>query len=327
MKNFLHGGTAFALSVVCALTASAQARTMATFVTMIGTDTVSIEQYGRIGNTIRGVWANRSNSTKAQLYYYEIDLDAHGGVAKYAVLLRNAGSTAPAADLPSLAIDYGRDTAVFSMRGNASMTKRVAMRGAYPRLGTSVVGIELAIDRVRAAGVDASAIVMNSPLGPSFDPIKLPVLFVRPDSVRITKDLTARLDTAGRLIELHDGNRLTRRVEWIDLAAIAEQWASPMGDEKPGITMSLSELQRFVGRYTLSPGVKISIERVGSGLVLDSPNGSLELIAETASSFKVKGETGLVEFETNAAGDVTALTLVNGATRRRATRSNPGALN
>jgi hypothetical protein len=313
-------------SVVCALAtafaspAAAQQRTTAAFVTTVGVDTISVEQYGRTGSTIRGVWASKSASTGAQLYYYEIVLGANDRPTTFAVLARPAGATTSSAELPSLEIRYGKDTAVFSMKGDASMSKRIAMSDAYPRLGTSVVGIELALRRLHATGVDASSIVVNSPLGPSFDPIKLPVLFVRRDSVRLTRDLVARLDTSGALLDLHDGNRETRRAASLDVNAIVEEWTSSSNNEKPSIQMSLNELQRFVGHYSLVSGVQISIERTGSTLALRSPDGSLDLVAQTAKSFKVAGESGYVEFEMNAAGDVSGLVLVNGSMRQRASR-------
>jgi hypothetical protein len=308
------------LATAVASPAVAQQRTTAAFVTTVAADTISVEQYGRIGNTIRGVWASKSASTGAQFYYYEIVLGANDRPTTFAVLVRPAGATTTSAELPSLEIQYGKDTAVFSMKGDASMSKRVAMSDAYPRLGTSVVGIELALRRVRATGVDASSIVVNSPLGPSFEPIKLPVLFVRRDSVRLTRDLVARLDTSGALVDLHDGNRETRRVASLDMNAIVDEWTSSGSNEKPGIQMSLNELQRFVGHYSLASGVQVSIERAGSALTLRSPDGSLELVAQTAKSFKVAGESGYVEFEMNAAGDVSALVLINGSTRQRASR-------
>jgi hypothetical protein len=313
------GTIACVLATALALPAAAQQRTTAAFVTTVGADTISVEQYGRIGNTIRGVWANKNTSTGARLYYYEVVLGGDDRATSYAVLVRSAGSTAAAAELPSLEIQYGRDTAVFSVRGDASMSKRIAMSGAYPRLGTSVVGFELALHRARASGVDASTIVVNSPLGPSFEPIKLPVLFVRRDSVRLTRDLVARLDTSGALLALHDGDRETRRVSSLDVNAIVDEWTSS-GVEKPGVQMSLNELQRFVGHYSLASGVQIAIERTGSSLTLRSPDGSLGLVAQSAKSFKVAGESGYVEFEMNAAGEVTALVLVNGSTRQRAPR-------
>jgi hypothetical protein len=213
------------LSVPAATIASAQTPPTAAFITTVGADTISVEQYGRDGNTIRGVWASRSASS-TQLYYYQIMLGADGGATRYSVLARPAGSTVPASRLPSLTIQYGRDTAVFSMQGDVVMTKRVAMSGAYPRLGTSVVGIELALVRLRSASIDASTIVLNSPLGPSFDPFRLPVLFVRPDSVRMTSDLSARLDADGRIVRLHDATRETRRVSPADAGEIIDKWSS-----------------------------------------------------------------------------------------------------
>ncbi|MEO7085605.1 MAG: hypothetical protein ABI442_21300 [Gemmatimonadaceae bacterium] len=322
---FFISSRAAMFGVVLGITAGrtaavAQTSSTAAFVTTVGSDTVAVEQYGREGNTIRGVWATKTGSSGAQLFYYEILLGADGAPTRYSVLMRPAGSTVPAAKLPSVTIQYGRDTAVFSMEGDASMTKRIAMSGAFPRLGSSVVGIELAISRVRAAGVDASTIVVNSPLGPSFDAIKLPVLFVRPDSVQMTKDLVAKLDGNGRLVQLHDATRETRRAESADVGAVVDEWMSGGGD-KPGIQMSLSELQRFVGHYSLGADVQISVERIGAALQLHTSDGALELVAQSANRFKVRGEAGFVEFERNAAGDVTALVLVNDDKRQRAPRT------
>jgi len=82
------------------------------------------------------------------------------------------------------------------------------------------------------------------------------------------------------------------------------------------------ELQRFVGEYQMAPNAVIAIAREGNKLFLQPPGQRrLQLFAESATVFSLRVVEATVEFETDAAGDVTALTLVQNGHRQRGPRT------
>ena len=84
------------------------------------------------------------------------------------------------------------------------------------------------------------------------------------------------------------------------------------------------ELQRFVGEYRLTPTVVITIVRESDRLFLQLPGQpKLQLFAESPTVFSLKVVDATAEFATDAAGGITALTLVQNGRRQRAPRSRP----
>lgn len=84
------------------------------------------------------------------------------------------------------------------------------------------------------------------------------------------------------------------------------------------------ELQRFVGQYQVAPTVVISVVREGNNLFMQPPGQrKLQLFAESPTVFSLRVVDATAEFETDSAGEVTALTLVQNGRRQRATRNRP----
>jgi pimeloyl-ACP methyl ester carboxylesterase len=83
-----------------------------------------------------------------------------------------------------------------------------------------------------------------------------------------------------------------------------------------------AELQRFVGEYPLAPTFVITITRDGDKLMLQATGQpALPLTAESATTFSIGMVSAKIEFETDAAGNVTALTLVQNGARQRAPKA------
>jgi pimeloyl-ACP methyl ester carboxylesterase len=84
------------------------------------------------------------------------------------------------------------------------------------------------------------------------------------------------------------------------------------------------EVQRFVGEYRIAPSVTISISRAGNKLFFQLPaQPKLQLFAESPTVFSLRVVDATVEFETDSAGAVAALTLVQNGLRQRAPKSRP----
>jgi pimeloyl-ACP methyl ester carboxylesterase len=82
------------------------------------------------------------------------------------------------------------------------------------------------------------------------------------------------------------------------------------------------DLARFVGEYRIAQTV-ITIARDGNNLFLQLPGQPrLQLFSESPTVFSLRVVAATIEFETDPAGAVTALTLVQNGLRQRAPRSH-----
>jgi hypothetical protein len=104
-----------------------------------------------------------------------------------------------------------------------------------------------------------------------------------------------------------------------ELDAVASEIRRVLSDASPH-----PELQRFAGEYRIAPTAVITVTREGNKLFLQ-PTGQpkFQLVAESPMVFSLGVVAATVEFETDAAGDVTALTLVQNGHRQRVLRSRP----
>lgn len=84
------------------------------------------------------------------------------------------------------------------------------------------------------------------------------------------------------------------------------------------------DLDRFVGQYQIAPTFSIAITREGGNLFMQPPGQQrLQLFAVSPAVFALRVVDAMVEFETSATGDITALTIVQNGRRQRAVRSHP----
>ena len=302
-------------ALLCVARLSAQSSDTTSFVTTVGKDTVAVEQYTRIGNTITGTW-----------------IQSLGGaiVHDYALVLRNDGWPAhymmtlymPRPHTYLMSITYGPDTATrIVVRDSTAVTDRIAAQKAYPVGAESVLGVELALARARRARTDSATITLVRGQGP---PQMLPVKFFGVDSVRIGEATGGRIDQNGRLLALHNGAQETRRVPSVDLAKAAAGFIAAdaaTAAARVEITLSPAALQRFVGEYALTPTVSVAVTLEGNALMLHAGKQPVfQLFAQSPTTFFLKAAPVIVEFDTDAAGNVAGLSLVQGAARQRAAR-------
>jgi len=300
--------------VVFAGPLAAQSPDTTSFVTTLGKDTTSIEQYVRVGNTITGAWIQRQG--EVYVHDYAMVLRPDGWPEHYVMTLY---TTRPHTFLMS--VTYGPDSATRIMvRDTTAVTMRVPTTHAYPIAAISVLAWDLALARARAARTDTSTIVVEH-VEVRAPPQVLPVTFFGADSVRIGTNMSGRVDRKGRLLALRAGPLETRRVSSFDAAKLVNGFVAAEAAAKAArveITLPPATLQRLVGEYTLNPNAVIAITLDGTRLVAHvGKQPSMQLLAASPTKFFLEATTALTfEFETDAAGNPTALVLVQGVRQR-----------
>ena len=85
---------------------------------------------------------------------------------------------------------------------------------------------------------------------------------------------------------------------------------------------SHTELERFVGEYPLAPTFTITITRDGDKLFEQATGQpAFQLFADSATTFSLKVVNAQIEFQTDAAGNVTGLVLAQNGRRLPAPRT------
>jgi uncharacterized protein DUF3471 len=286
---------------------------------MQGKDTVAIEQYTRTGSTITGAWIQHQGGVF--VHDYALVLGNDGWPTHYVMTLYT-----PRPHTFLLSVTYGSDSATRIMvRDSTAVTERVVAQKAYPVGALSILGMELALARARRAHTDSSTIILDRAevRGPSKT---LSVKFFGADSVRIGAATWARVDQSGRLLAVREGPRETRRVPPLDAAKLTAGFVAADAAAKAArveIVLSPAALQRFVGEYSVNPNVAVVVSLDGNKLMMRVGNQSaVQLLAASPTTFFLEATLGLTfEFDADAAGNVTALTLVQGGARQRAAKT------
>jgi hypothetical protein len=310
---------AFLTTRLAAQRAEALRADTSSFVTVQGKDTVAIEQYVRIGNMITGAWIQHQGGVYR--HDYSLVLRDDGWPAQYVMTLY---TSRPHTFL--LSVTYGSDSATRIMvRDSIAVTERVVTQKAFPQGALSVAGLALALERVRRMQVDSTAIPLDRAEIRGVSPV-LPVKFFGSDSARIGTATWARVDRDGRLLELREGPRNTRRVSSLPVPKLLAGFVSADSAARAAriaITLPPSVLQRFVGEYSLNPRTIITIALDGDRLVMHTgQQPPAPLLAASPTTFFLEAALGLTfEFEGDGSGAVTALTLVQGSARQRAVKT------
>jgi hypothetical protein len=297
----------------------AQTPDSAFFVMMQGRDTVAIEQYVRTGNTITGSWIQHTGSVF--IHDYSLVLGDDGWPRQYVMTVYTAR---PHTFL--LSVTYGADSATrIIVRDGVATTDRVAAQHGYPVGALSILGMQLALERARRAHTDSTTILLDRAevRGPSKP---LPVRFLGGDSARVGGDIEARVDQEGRLLMLREGPRVTRRVPSLAVGKLIAGFVtadSLARAARVAITLPASALQRFVGEYSLGPNAVAAVTLDGDKLLLRVANQpSSRLLPMAPATFFMEDALGLTfEFESDANGNVTALSVVQGVARQRAVKT------
>lgn len=308
---------------------SAQSATPTAFVTTVGKDTFCLEQYSRNGNVISGTWTV-FHPPGVFMHDYRITLGNDGVPVRYVMKYSTPGSPRP--DLDSLTVDYGRDTATLRFfTRDSSETRRIAMHEAFPLLGQSYVGVELALMRLRRMHVDSATITLHPPSEPTRRITLAPVRFSG-DSAMVTQGVRIHVGADGSILGLRAGTAELRRVAPFDMAAVTDGFVKAFAPRvaalaaaaaaRVEIQLPASQIDRFGGEYVLG-GTTISIAREGEHLVLRLPGqAAIQLMAMSATEFFARKPDLVVAFESDSSGRVTAMTIGQGEGRQRLVRKN-----
>ena len=196
----------------------------------LGTDTLAVERYARVGGRVEGDVVNRSPVVRVT--HYVVDVDPSGRVTRAELATRRPDGSLLPNTAKSAVMTFRGDSVRSEVLTAADTTARFAARvpaGAVPSLANSYAMYELALMPLRAARASSGAVVQYAP-GGAPSTLKLSL-----DGDRVTMDyfgdpVAITTDAAGRVLAV-DGTRstnkvLVERVATADVAAIATSFAS-----------------------------------------------------------------------------------------------------
>ena len=321
-----------AVAVLCSAPALLSQSTPTTFLTTVGKDTFCFEQYSRKGSVIAGTWVVM-HSPGVFVHDYTIALSSDGLPTHYTMKYTTPGEPNPP-QLDSVDVVYGRDSATITfIEKDTTVSRRVAMRDAFPLLGQSFVGLELALTRLRRMHIDSASVTLHPPTQPGSQITTSPVRFVGSDSA-LLGPIRMHVAGDGRILDLHNGTLEMRRVAPIDVHALTDGFVNAFAPRRVAlaaaaaarveVALTAAQLERFVGEYTFG-ATTANIARDGDHLALTLRQGQQEqppikLLASSPTEFFVRKPDLVITFETDANGAVTSLTIGSGDTRQRFTK-------
>lgn len=312
---------------LCPPALTAQSASAVTFLIMQGKDTVSFEQFSRAGNTITGVWI--PNNGQVQVHDYVLTLDSAGQPLRYdlAVSFPDGAGHLPPTEAKYV-LEFAGDSLTLTTGRVHPVTRRLAMnRGTYPAVGWSVLDRELGLTRLRAARADSGDFAYTQISGGRTAPAQVvPMRFVGADSA-IVGTTHFKIDAAGHIVgwRLPSGEE-ARRVPPLDAkkyedGLIAADAQAETAARAKLITLPPAALDRLVGDYVLNANVTLVVARDSNRLTIKTgPRPATDLLAHSATLFSIgRAVSGqMIEFETDSAGNATALTiLASGGLKQR----------
>ena len=230
------------------LAVSALTQDTSAFVVRLGTDTLSLEQFTRTANQVRGEYVIRSPRSVHRIY--TMDLNPDGTVRRYQLITHNIdGGPGPRETI--LTAEFTGDTVVITVpRGDSTVTQKVAVpRGTMPYT-LHIYGVLEQIARVaRAAGKDSVPIsVLAGTQGASGGYVKkrggdtLSLMFTQGQLAGLGP-FTFRLDNQGRLAWL-TGQGSTVQVDVERVRSVPMAQAGPMFASRPLGQLSVRDTAR-----------------------------------------------------------------------------------
>jgi hypothetical protein len=193
------------------------------FVTTLGKDTLSVEQYTHTANRITGDWVTFYGGI--MLHHYDMTLRPDGSVEHtHLTLRRRDGKVEEDVDLT-----LGPDSVTAVVAGDPTVS-RAAAPGAFPILGGCVAMVETIMMRLRSQKVDSATVVVLSATGP-FRAGGARIAFIGADSARmgppaaptmLAVDPNGRVEGVNRLATTT--RSVTRRVRPFDLAQLIKRF-------------------------------------------------------------------------------------------------------
>ena len=185
------------------------------YVSTLGADTLSFEQFERTGDKIVGDWVSLYGGI--MVHHYEITLRADGSVSHYLLALHRVSGK----DEGSIEIRFDGDTAI--IRPSDGKEQRIAARDVFPFFTNTIAPLDLIVSHARTSERDSSSVSALPAFGP-YRARETPVVFFAHDSVWLGNPrapLKARLDSDGHLAGLSAAASTTRtetrRVKAYDL--------------------------------------------------------------------------------------------------------------
>ena len=181
MRRFTNSAVlvlAFA-SVAVSGAVIAQPPASGTFITMLGKDTVAVEQYTRTAEGLIGDYVTRPGQTVVNHYTVHFLADGNPGHVILSQTLAN-GATIPGAP-KGVQLTIGATESVIAIERDTMINRKFAMSKTFPLLGTSFGMLELAFARLRAEHTD-SGTFPGLPLDSKVQPDPIPVKFFGADS-------------------------------------------------------------------------------------------------------------------------------------------------
>ncbi|NOT07936.1 MAG: DUF2911 domain-containing protein [Gemmatimonadales bacterium] len=203
-----------------------------TFVTVLGSDTVSIEQFTRTATTVTGDLVEREPTVVHSHYVIGLRPDR---TPESVVLSRRRpdGSLLPNNPRSTRLTLLADSIVAEEVFPDSVAIRRRAGKAAYPVLGSAIGFYEIFLARPRPAGIDTATIITTAIRSPGGRPY--PIRFYGADSARIRLevvrgDQVLRFDREGR-VHTFDGTRTTikefsRRTGPVDFPAVVRAFAA-----------------------------------------------------------------------------------------------------
>jgi hypothetical protein len=317
----------FVLGTTSTRTIAAQT---AAVLTTVGTDTFSFERYARRGNVVTGTWVVL-HAPGVYVHDYRITLGPDGLPVhysmKYSVPIA-LSDTPPALD--SVALEYGRDTVTYTfVSRDSTFTRKAVLHEAFPFLGQSIVGLDLALRRLRAAHADSGVIVANETSNLVTPPRTLSVRFAA-DSAFVGSTMRVHVAPDGGLLDLSDRGSVVHPATALDVVQLTKQFVDAYtprvaalrqaAASRVEISLPPAQLERFVGGYGRGA---VAVTRDGEHLTVALPGQTkFTVLAMSETSFFVHWPDLVFTFDIDAAGAVKGMTITQGETKQRLPRDS-----
>lgn len=191
-------GAVAAVNVAGAQTASSGA-----FVTMLGKDTVAVEQFARTGNVLTGDYVTRPGGTI--INHYVMHFDANNMPSKLELTQQRADGKPIPNGPKSVTLTVGDKESNIVIQRDTALVRKFAVSGPFPLLGTSLAMFEVPFARLRGLKIDSTSFAAL-PLNARELPDPVQVRFFGTDSAKVTSaegPLFFRVDATGRILGLN----------------------------------------------------------------------------------------------------------------------------
>lgn len=203
------------------------ARTSA-YVVQLGTDTIAVDQYTRLGDRLEGTLVTRAPRTVVTRYVVTLNPDGSPALVESSARLPDGGLV-PGAPR-NVTVTYTRDSALARVQRDTAVMVGVGVRGAFPYINYGTAFFQLLLDALRATRADTMAGFVLPLGGRTAFPVKVRHLGADRYGFELFGSTYAvRTDDRGT-IQMVDGTGTTQqflitRRAGIDLSGVAAGWA------------------------------------------------------------------------------------------------------